>query len=561
MAQPADTVVLGKRLLTMEPQSRSDWEGVAIRDGRIIRLLRRSEAAEVIGENTRVHDVGHRVLMPGFVDVHAHSEVMCRTNHTTVDCRAPECADIQDVQQKLSEAVGQAPKGSWVVAQGNLFYDRKLRERRLPTRAELDHVSREHPIAIRAGGHLSVLNSKALEVSGITRDYVPPAFSITGPPQVERDASGDLTGIVKEMDVLLPLPTLGPAELKQALKQGILDSFSNYGVTCIGEISETVAGMEAFSELAEEGGLPAAMRYYIWAPGTMKIEQAARWREHVNLGANPADVRVQGIKLFADGGFSAKSAAVTCPYLGTDSCGEIAFSKYYFRRAVELSQGEGLQLSVHANGDRAQQWLCGRLLELGGASSGPARMRIEHAGNLMPTTDTMEWWARAGIIPVPQAVFIYTFGEYFADYLGDFGRRGLFPFRSLIEQGWRLNGSSDVWVGSEREATSPWFSIWCCLARQAYSGNVLDVSEAIDLDQALRMHTIDSAAVLGEADVRGSLAPGKYADVIAPSGDPYELPLDAIRKLKADFVMARGRCVLDRTEATQVAGGQSNGRM
>jgi predicted amidohydrolase YtcJ len=546
MSQHADTIVLGARVLTMEPQSRTDWEGVAIRDGRIIRMLRRADVEQVKGPRTAIHDMGNRPLMPGFIDVHAHSEVMCRTNHSTIDCRAPECGSITDVQDKLAAAVKETPKGSWLVAQGNLFFDRKLAERRLPTRAELDQVSRDHPIALRAGGHISVLNSKALEVAGIDRSYTPPPFSITGPPQVEHDANGDPTGIVKEMDVLLPLPSVQPSALKSVLKEGILNSFSAHGVTCIGEISETVAGMEAFSELAEEGDLPAAMRYYIWAPGTMKIEHAARWRNHMSLGANPADVRVQGIKLFSDGGFSAKSAAVTCPYLGSESCGDIAFSKYFFRRAVELSQGEGLQLSVHANGDRAQQWLCGRLLELGGATSGPSRMRIEHAGNLMPSIETMEWWARAGIIPVPQAVFIYTFGEYFADYLGEFGRRGLFPFRSLIGQGWHLNGSSDVWVGSEREATNPWFSIWCCLKRQAYSGAILDASEAITLDEALRMHTLDSAAALGEADVRGSLAPGKFADIIAPAADPYTVSVDDLRKMKVDFVMARGRCVIDR---------------
>jgi predicted amidohydrolase YtcJ len=82
-------------------------------------------------------------------------------------------------------------------------------------------------------------------------------------------------------------------------------------------------------------------------------------------------------------------------------------------------------------------------------------MRIEHAGNFMPRQKTMEAWATAGIIPVPQPVFIYTFGEYFPDYLGDTGRIGRFPFKDLIAQGWRLSGSSDVWIGSEREATIP----------------------------------------------------------------------------------------------------------
>ena len=547
MTNHAETVVLGSRVITMEPDARKDWQGVAIRGGRITRMIRRDDLPEVVGSQTRVHDLGERVLMPGFVDVHAHSEVMCRTNRSTIDCRAPGCATVPDVQDMLNGARASIRPGEWIVGQGNLFFDRKLAEGRLPTKEELDQVSRDHPIALRAGGHITVLNSKALEIAGIDRNYVPPAYSITGPPQVGRDRNGDPTGIVKEMDVLLPLPSVGPEDLKSALRDGIRDSFTRYGVTTIGEISETVEGMQAFSELAEEGLLGAAMRFYIWAPGTMKLEQAARWRDHFGLGANPADVRVQGIKLFADGGFSARSAAMTCPYLGGDDCGEIAFSKYFFRRAVELTADTGLQLSVHANGDRAQQWLCARLLELGGATSGPSRMRIEHAANLMPEIETMEWWARAGIIPSPQAVFIYTFGEYFADYLGDFGRRGLFPFRDLLDQGWRLNASSDVWVGSEPEATNPFFSIWCSLKRQAWSGALLAPEQAITLEEALRMHTIDGAATLGEADMRGSLAPGKYADIQAPNVDPFAVSVDDLRRIEADFVMARGRCVLNRT--------------
>src|SRR3546814_7564909 len=78
--------------------------------------------------------------------------------------------------------------------------------------------------------------------------------------------------------------------------------------------------------------------------------------------------------------------------------------------------------------------------------------------------------------------------------------RGRFPFRSLIEQGWRLSGSSDVWIGSEREATNPFFSIWCCMRRQTYAGLTIDEDESLDFDTALRMHTIDAAAVLGRSE-------------------------------------------------------------
>lgn len=544
----ADAVVLGGRVISVHPGVGDHYQGLALKDGRIIRLIRRDDVPEMSGPDTTVHDLGERPILPGFVDVHAHTEVLFRTSFATIDCRAPECATVADVCDALAQGAGERDRGDWVVGQGNLFFDRKLQEGRLPTRAELDAVSRDHPIAVRAGGHITVLNSKALEVSGIDRDYVPPSYSVTGPPQVERDANGDPTGIVKEMDALLPLPGVDKTRLREAFVDGLDRYFTRHGVTTIGEISETIDGIQTFDEMAQSGELPLAYRIYLWAPGTMKLEDACKWQEHFSLGASGHDVRIQGLKLFADGGFSARSAAVTCPYMGTDGvCGEIAFAKYFFRRAVEQTLDNDMQLSVHANGNRAQEWLCARLLELGGATSGKTRMRIEHAGNLLPRAETMDWWARAGIIPVPQAVFLYTFGEYFEDYLGEFGREGRFQFRSLMEQGWRLNASSDVWIGSEREATNPLFSIWCCLKRQAYSGAFIDADEAITLDQALRMHTLDSAAALGEDDVRGSLAPGKFGDIIALERDPFAVAVDDLRHLGVDFVMTRGRVVRDMT--------------
>jgi predicted amidohydrolase YtcJ len=547
-AGPADIVLLGGRTITMQPDMAADTQGVAVRGQRILRLIRRGELDSVRGPETRVIDLENRPLLPGFIDVHAHSEVVCRTDFGTVDCRAPECDGIDAVCDALSWAAREKESDDWIVGQGNLFFDRKLKEGRLPSKADLDRVSRYRPIAVRAGGHITVLNSKALELAGIDRNYVTPDYSVTGLPDVVRDANGDPTGVVKEMDALLPFATLDRAKLRQALAQGIAKYFTRFGVTTIGDISETVEGIECLNEMAGSGELPVAYRIYIWAPGTLKLEAAAAWRDRIDLTAPEVAIRIQGIKLFADGGYSAKSAAVTCPYLGTNgACGEIAFPKYFFRRAFELGQANGLQLAIHANGDRAQEWLCECIVELGGTSSGRTRMRIEHAGNLLPRSRTSDWWARAGIIPVPQPVFIYTFGEYFPDYLGDFGRRGRFPFRTLIGQGWRLNSSSDVWVGSEREATNPLFSVWCCLKRQTYSGAFIDEHEAVTLDQALRMHTLDAAAAMGEDDVKGSLAPGKYADIIALDADPFAVSVDELRRLKVDYVMQLGRTVLDET--------------
>lgn len=538
-----EKLVLARRVITMERDAATDWEGVLVRGDRIVRLVRRSERAGLDDGTREIIDLGDRILMPGFVDVHAHAEVVCRTAYRTVDCRAPECDTIPAVLDALSAA---EPGGSadWIVGQANLFFDRKLREGRLPSRAELDTVSRERPIALRAGGHITVLNTRALEVAGIDRAFVPPTHSITGPVTVERDANGDPTGIVKEMDVLLPLPSPSAAELAEAIEDGLGRYFTRYGVTTIGEISETVGGLQAMNELALAGRLPASMRIYLWVPGTMSLEQVPHWRDHLSFTAPESAIRIQGVKMFSDGGFSARSAAVNCCYKDADGFrGNIAFPKYFLRRALRICQDNGLQLAVHANGDRAQDWLSRTIAELGGAGGGRQRVRIEHAGNLMPNPQTADLWATAGIVPVPQPVFLYTFGEYFPDYLGDYGLKGRFPFRTLIEAGWRLSGSSDVWIGSEREATNPFFSIWCCLKRQTYSGGFIDVDEAITLEQALRMHTIDAASVMGEEDQKGSLAPGKMADIIALDRDPFEVEVDSLRHINVDFVMARGLTV------------------
>ncbi|MBY0558687.1 amidohydrolase [Hyphomicrobium sp.] len=552
--EPADIVVLSRRIITMDPETDPRIEAVAVRGKRILRLLRRDEISAVTDEKTRIIDVGDRPVMPGFVDPHAHIEVACRSSYGVVDCRAPECGTIDQVIAALSAKAVETPPGEWVVGQANLFFDRKLAEKRFPTRYELDRVSTAHPVALRAGGHLTILNSKALAVCMIDRNYSPPPYSITGLPSVERDESGEPTGIVKEMDNLLPFSAMDREQLAAALQTGIPKLFTQFGVTTIGEISETVDGQQIMNDMAARGDLPVSVRTYLWAPGTLALEAACNWKKSISVTAPDDLFRIQGVKLFADGGFSAKSAAVKFPYLvcgcrgGHTFRGEVALDKGFAQRAIELTQNAGLQLAVHANGDRAQEWVCDTLLEMGGAPTGRIRTRIEHAGNLMPSEVTADKWAAAGIIPVPQPVFLYTFGEYFPDYLGEHGAIGRFSFSTLMKQGWRLSGSSDVWVGSERGATNPLFSVWCCLKRETYSGATLDADEAITLDQALRLHTLDAASVLGEDDVRGSIAPGKFADLIVLDRDPHAVAVDELPKLKVDLVFKNGKQIWDRTK-------------
>jgi hypothetical protein len=546
-----DLLVVSRRILTMDPGVEEARDGaVAVRDGVIQAIVRRQLVDGLRGPETRVIDAGERPVLPGFIDPHVHAEVACRATYGTVDVRAPECADVADLQARLADALPDAADTGWVIGQANLFYDRKLAERRLPTREELDHVSRTVPVAVRAGGHVTILNSAALKLAGIDGDYEPPEHSVTGKPSVEFcSCHHQPTGVVKEMDNLLPFPAEDRDAIRAALRTGLREMFTAHGVTTVGEISETVEGISCLDELALAGDLPLRVAVYLWSPGTLPIEEGCNWRGRFSLAADPARLRIKGIKLFADGGYSAASAAVKSEYVHVEHphCGQIALSEAEVEQALGLTSDARLQLAIHANGDRAQEWLCAMIERHRDASRrGDGSVRIEHAGNFRPESATSDWWARAGIVPAPQPVFLYTFGDYFVDYLGEYGSRGRFPFRTLTDAGWSLSASSDVWVGSEREATNPMFGVWCCVARESYAGKVIDSDQALTVHEALRMYTLGGAEAMGEADVKGSLAPGKLADMAILERDPRTAAAADLRRLGVEKTIVGGEVVWER---------------
>jgi predicted amidohydrolase YtcJ len=534
-----DLVLVAGRVHTLGAETEAEF--VAIAGDRVVATGPRAAIERFTGPGTKIVDAGHRTVIPGFVDVHAHGEVAARTLCTTIDVRVPRCKTVQDVLGVLHDGLDQADRG-WLVGQANLFFDQKLEDRRFPSRAELDSVSTDVAIAIRAGGHITILNSRALELAGIDRGYAPPSNSVTGKPIVEREASGEPTGVVKEMDNLLPLPEIDDDALRDALRVGLREVFTAYGVTSVGEISETVTGLRKMDELHRDRELALRVFAYLWVPGTVSLDEACSWRETLGLSAGDWLVTAQGVKLFADGGYSAASAAVKSDYVGRPGWkGALALRPEEVKLALQRTRESGLQLAIHANGDRTQEEVCTAIADAGGAPEGRLRTRIEHAGNFLPEPEaTTERWRAAGIIPVPQPVFIYNFGDFFPTYLGPYGAQGRFPFRTLLDQGWPLTGSSDVWIGSETGQTNPFFSIWCTLKRQTFSGDILDADQKVTLHEALRMHTIDAAAVMGRQNELGSLEPGKLADITVLDRDPATCADDDLLEINVDAVLMGG---------------------
>ncbi|MCU1636863.1 MAG: putative periplasmic protein, partial [Cryobacterium sp.] len=436
--------------------------------------------------------------------------------------------------------------------QANLFWDIKLSDGRYPTRQELDTVSTRQPIAVRAGGHYSVLNSKAFEISNVAA-YAR-SEGMMGRAVIHRDAYGEPTGLIGELDAVLPLPNPTGSELESTLRSGISSLFTRYGVTSVGEISETADGPAAFMALAERDELNLRTSLYLWVPGAFTLEDACRAPQQF-ASARPEMASIQGIKIFADGGFSSRNAATLTPYRpryahSPGSRGEINLSGERIGDILRAATNAGLQLAVHANGERAQQEAARAIIDtLGASPTGRLRTRLEHAGNYVTSPATIQAWVDSGVHVAPQPGFLYNFDDFLPEYLGRAGERGRHPFRSLLAAGVRLSASSDLHMGSEIEQTNPLFGVWNCVKRESFLGNIIEQEESIDLDTALQMHTLDAAALLGRESEIGSIAAGKHADITILEEDPHDVTVDQLRQIRADRVIVSGITVYEREGA------------
>jgi predicted amidohydrolase YtcJ len=528
---------------------------VLVSDGRIM-AVGGTELIEAAGhDETPVYDLGERLIAPGFVDAHAHFELSALAFDTTVDCRFPHCQTIDDVLDALRDGVRSRVVDGWLVGQANLFWDSKLEERRYPTRLELDTVSTDIAIVVRAGGHASVLNSKAYELSGIERFDGHPGT--TGRGMVERDEQGSPTGLIAELDNFLPLPQAGREDLKRAIERGGHELYTRFGVTTVGEISESLQGLECMDELIREERLPLRVETYLWAPGTMQFDEALRWQEHLSLQSAAARMAVRGVKVFSDGGYTASGAALFTPYedafaKGPDWLGAMNMEKGELRDAISRTRHAGLQLAVHANGERAQATVVRAALDADQVPGAPA-VRVEHAGNVVTQTSTPHELKRAQVQIVPQPTFLYIgFGDFLPDYMGPIARRGRFPFKTLMDEGWSLAAGSDVHLGADPRQTNPLFGIWCCMGRETFLGTVVEPEERLSFHQAMRMHTLDAAAALGRDGDLGSLEVGKRADICILRQDPSTVAVAEIPDIEVDFVLLDGELVFTHETATAI---------
>lgn len=555
-AQPADLVLLNGKILTVDDRFRI-VQAMAVRGGRVLATGTNNQVLRHAGEKTERIDLAGRTVLPGLMDSHVHAPeaAMYEFDHPVADMET-----IADVLAYFAERAKVVPKGEWITL-SQVFITR-LREKRYPTREELDRAAPHHPVVFRTGPDAS-LNTLALRLTGITAQPHP-AEGATA--KIERDpASGEPTGILRGAAYFLkiPAPSRKPslAERAARLKELLADYNAN-GITSIADRDASEADIEVYRYLHARGELSCRvfLNYHIepnaaWEQVEAQIRRAA---EHP-LHRRDEMLWLRGLKAFLDGGMLTGSAFMREPW-GLSKIYSIVDPNYRGMRYIDaerlyqvarLALGKELQFTAHSVGDGAVHALLEAYERVNrDFAVRPHRPCLTHANFMTP--EAVEKMARLGVVADLQPAWLERDGATLLEHFGAARLRYFQPYRSLFAAKVIVGGGSDHMqkIGSMRAINpyNPFFGMWITLTRRPrWTQQTLHAQETITREQAIRLYTINNALLTFSENEKGSLEPGKLADFIVLDRDILSCPLDQVKDIRVERTFLSGREVYRRS--------------
>jgi predicted amidohydrolase YtcJ len=548
--EPATLILTGGKILTVDDDFRV-VEALAVRGERILAVGTNDEILKHKADDTEVIDLSGRMVLPGLMDshVHPHSAAMHEFDH-----EIPAMDSVEDVLEYVRSRTRALPEGSWISVR-QVFITR-LKEPRYPTRAELDAAAPKHPVVFATGPD-AMLNSLALELSGIDRD-----FRLTGTGSVEKDPeTGEPTGLLRSCARYIKSKSSGKeATSKDRLDRlaTLLADYSSVGLTTIGDRNASLDDVARYQQLHSEERLPVRVRASISIDNQASVaairERLAEIARHPARKEN-AWVHIIGIKTFLDGGMLTGSAYMRKPW-GVSEIYSISDPHYrgvLFIEAEKLEQmvaavvEHDLQFTAHSVGDGAVHALLDAYAKVNARMPVRAsRPSLTHS-NFM-SREAIEQMVELGVVADIQPAWLYLDGHTLRRHFGDDRLRYFQPLRTMFELGAIAGGGSDHMqkIGPRRSINfyDPFLAMWTTLTREGrWLDRPLHKEEALSREQAIRFYTINNAHVLRAEKDLGSLEPGKLADFIVVDRDLPTCSLDELRDARVLETFVGGRRV------------------
>jgi len=524
----ADLIISNGRVYTMD-DNLPIAESVAVLGDRIIAVGSNDEISPLQGPQTRVIDATGCTVTPGFIDAHSHPDGSNEVTGADVNLRS-----IREIQSVMHAEAGKTPPGQWVI--GNKYDDTKLAEERPVNRHDLDEAVPLQPAIIRhRGGHTAVLNTRGLEVAGISANTPDPDGGHYG------RENGELTGFVAEKAlVLLEQTGVWPEITRQVRQQGVAymsRSMVAAGLTSTTDAAGSVESLVAYQDARAAGELLNRLSFMPYGPSPV---YAYLKSAGIRSGFGDEWIRFGAVKYWADGSASERTMRMSTPYEGRpDDYGILTMSQAEIDAAVDDAVANDWRIGIHTNGDVTIDMALKAYERVLDGWQGPnPRYRLEHCSLVNP--DLLARIKRAGVIPTPFYTYAHYHGNKWVDY-GPEKMQWMFAHKSFLDYGIPVAPASDYTPGP----FEPLMAIQSMVTRKDFKGRVWGPNQRISVSQAMKICTVNGAYASMEENIKGSLTPGKLADMVILAADPHETAEDDIKYIPVLRTIVGGTTVYE----------------
>jgi predicted amidohydrolase YtcJ len=521
-----DTILHNGRILTMGA-SDPEVEALAVAGSRVFAAGTNAEMLALAGSGTRRVDLGGKRVTPGFNDAHSHP---CESGVALLTQVPLEMDSVEAIKAAIRAKAAATPPGDWVI--GFLYDDTKTP--RPLDRGDLDAAAPDHPVVVQhRGGHTAFVNSRALALAEITENSPNPAHG-----EFFRDAAGRHNGRVAEdaAEAILARAVKPPSGDDYRKGAALISKqFASRGITSACEADGNPAILRGYQDARDAGELTGRFYTHIDYGELDKMIAAG-----VHTGFGDEWVRIGAVKLFADGSISERTALLSEPYAGLDGFRGISRASretlYTQARKAYLA---GWQVGTHANGDVAIDTILGVYEQLQREfPRRDPRLRIEHC--TLVTPDLVRRIKAAGVIPLPFAGYVFFHGEKMHFY-GDERLKHMFAMRDFLDAGIKAAPGSD-YTASPAE---PMQWLRSEVTRTDARGHTWGANQRIRVEEAIRCSTVNGAYASFEEGIKGSLEPGRLADLVVWDHDLLTLDPMNLMSVKAERTMLGGRWVYE----------------
>ena len=531
--KPAATLIITNAAVYTVDKQHPTAEAVAVIDSRIVAVGSNAEIDSWRSPQTKAINARGKLVLPGFNDAHVH---FLQGGAQLDQVNLTDAASPEEFARRIGRQVKKTPKGEWVL--GGRWDETKWAKPELPTKELVDPVTGETPIFVeRYDGHEALANSAAMKLAGVDAKTPDVPGGI-----IMRDASGNPTGIFKDAAQELIYKVIPPMSHEQRLRavRRALEHAASLGVTSVQHMNPEFADVAAYSALAEKGDLSTRM---------YAVPMETQWQEQAKVGIRRAwgssFLRLGAVKGYADGSLGSRTAYMFEPFADDPGNRGLLSDEMHPPSAMHdrLMQADavGLQLRVHAIGDRAISMILDIFSDIEKEHGyHDQRFTIEHAQHM--AQKDFERFAQLHVIASMQPYHAIDDGRWAGKRLGHQRSRYSYAWRSFLDHGVTLAFGTDWPVAP----LNPMLAIYAAVTRATLDGRNPDgwvPEEKITVPEAVEAYTMGSAYAEFQEHEKGSVTPGKLADIVVLSDDIFHIKPEAIRNVKVETTIVGGKAV------------------